>query len=305
VTSARPRLSAAGKLLLTALFLPPFCVCYLLLKLLVRRRGPLIEEGETFWGSRLEARLPDMIQMYVYLFGVWEPDITSFVRDRLGPGDTFIDVGANVGYHALLAARQVGPDGRVVAIEASPTICRWLQGNLARNGNADAVRTVNMAVSDAPGTVHIHRGPACNIGLTTTLESRGFAAEAKVAAAPLADLLEPKEIATARLVKIDVEGGEDRVLAGMGGFLEKCPEGVEILLELSPEWWPDPHQTAQQILAPLFEAGFHAYRIDNNLWPWRYLWPREIRRPRRVREPLVKRVKRIDLVLSRADREEL
>ena len=124
-------------------------------------------------------------------------------------------------------------------------------------------------------------------------------------AAPLADLLEPREIETARLVKIDVEGAEDRVLAGMRGFLEKCPSHVEILVELSPTWWHDSQQTPQRVLAPFFEAGFHAYRIDNNLWPWRYLWPNDIRRPQRIREPLLKRVKRIDLVLSRVDREEL
>ena len=61
----------------------------------------------------------------------------------------------------------------------------------------------------------------------------------------------------------------------------------------------------QEVLEPLLDAGFHAYRIDNNLWPWRYLWPNDVRRPRRVRQPLLKRVKRIDLVLSRVDQDEL
>jgi FkbM family methyltransferase len=275
--------------MLSLLFVPPFCLCYTLLKLQLRLRGPLTEESVTVWGARVVSRLPDLIQMYIYLFGVWEPDITAFIRARLAPGDSFIDVGANVGYHALLAAKLLGGAGRVAAIEASPAI----------------VRVVNMAASDVPGTVRIHHGPAFNIGLTTTLESRGFAPEAEVAAAPLADLLEPKEIETARIVKIDVEGAEDRVLVGMRGFLEKCPSGVEILVELSPAWWSDRRQTPQEVLEPLLDAGFHPYRIDNNLWPWRYLWPNDVRRPRRIRQPLTKRVKRIDLVLSRVDQEEL
>jgi FkbM family methyltransferase len=305
LSSGRSRLPAARKLLLTALFMPPFGVCLVLLKLLARVRGPLTEEGETCWGARIEARLPDMIPMYVYLFGVWEPDITSFIRARLGPGDTFIDVGANVGYHALLAARQVGGAGRVAAIEASPAIFRSLQVNLALNGDAGGVRAVNMAASDATGTVRIHPGPDNHLGQSTTLESRGFAPGAEVPAATLADLLKPHEIETARIVKIDVEGAEDRVLAGMRDFLQKCPSDVEILAELSPTWWDDPRQTPQQVLEPLLDVGFHAYRIDNNLWPWRYLWPNVVHRPRRIRQPLLKRVKRIDLVLSRVDREEL
>ncbi|MHC4651035.1 MAG: FkbM family methyltransferase [Planctomycetota bacterium] len=305
LSSGRLRLSTAEKLLLTALFLPPFGLCYALLKLHARVHGALAEESLTSWGSRIEARLPDLIQMYIYLFGVWEPDITTFIRARLGLGDTFIDVGANVGYDTLLAAKHVGETGRVAAIEASPTIFRALQDNLARNGVSDRVRPVNMAASDTPGRVHIHPGPVCNLGLSTTLASRGFAAEAEVPAAPLADLLEPQEIETARLVKIDVEGAEDRVLAGMQTFLEKCPSQVEILVELSPAWWSDHQRTPQQVLEPLLEAGFHAYRIDNNLWPWRYLWPNDVRPPRRVRQPLLKRVKRIDLVLSRLDQEQL
>ena len=120
-------------------------------------------------------------------------------------------------------------------------------------------------------------------------------------AAPLADLLQPGELEKARLVKIDVEGAEDLVLRGMKRFVEVCPPQVEILVELSPQWWSDRSQTPQEVLQAFFDAGFHAYRIDNNLWPWRYLWPNEVRRPRRVRRGLSRRVKRLDLVLSRVD----
>ncbi len=48
-----------------------------------------------------------------------------------------------------------------------------------------------------------------------------------------------------------------------------------------------------------------SYAIDNNLWPWRYLWANDVRPPTRVRQTLTRRVKRLDLVLSRADRETL
>ena len=82
-------------------------------------------------------------------------------------GDAFIDVGANVGYHALLAASQLAGAGRVAAIEASPTIYQCLQGNLALNGDTGGVRAVNMAASDVPGTVHIHRGPAARRRIST------------------------------------------------------------------------------------------------------------------------------------------
>ena len=47
---------------------------------------------------------PQIIQTYVYLFGTWEPDLAAFLRRRLRPGDTFIDVGANIGCLSALAA---------------------------------------------------------------------------------------------------------------------------------------------------------------------------------------------------------
>jgi len=310
VGSSRPHVPGAARLVLAVLFLPPFAVGYAILRLHARLRGPIVEPAVTTWGGRFESALPDLVQMYVYLFGVWEPDVTAFIRGRLAPGDTFVDVGAYVGYHAVLAARELGGGGRVVALEASPTIYRALQHNLSLNDGAEApsaapIRTVHAAVSDEAGTVRMHEGPVFNLGLSTTLDNRGLPPGEKVRAAPLADLLEPAEIESMRMIKIDVEGAEDRVLRTLPDLLARCPANVEILVELSPAWWADRHQTAQRVLEPLLAAGFHAYRIDNNLWPWRYLWAEDVRRPARVRGPLVKRVKRIDLVLSREDREEL
>src|SRR5438067_1242776 len=46
----------------------------------------------------------DMIQRYLYLFGVWEPAISALIREHLEPGQAVVDVGANVGYYSLLAA---------------------------------------------------------------------------------------------------------------------------------------------------------------------------------------------------------
>ncbi len=211
------------------------------------------------------------------------------------------DVGANVGYHTLLAADK---GAQVVAIEASPRIFATLQENVLVNG-AEGVRLVNKAVAERAGTCAIYAGPVQNIGLSTTVEQRGFAAEFEVEAAPLSDLLEPDEIDATQMVKIDVEGGEDAVLRGMDSFLEAAPHNVEILVELSPKWWSDRTQTPRDVLRPLTDAGFNVYAIDNNLWPWRYLWSDDVRPPTRVRRPLTRRVKRLDLVLSRADRETL
>ena len=305
LSTDRSRVSMVDRAWRGALSIPVFGALLVWMRARAWFIGPLEMPATTRLDVHFECRLPDFIQTYLYLFGVWEPDITSFIRRRLGPGDTFVDVGANIGYHSLVANGVVGPDGRVVAIEASPAIYERLEKTLVANGSPACVRTVNRAASDTHGELVMYRGPLRNVGLSTTLPSRGFAQEAKVASAPLADLLETVEIHTARLVKVDVEGGEVAVLRGMATFLEVCPRDVEILVELSPKWWTDKSLTPREVLQPVLEAGFQVYTIDNDLWPWRYLWSNDVRPPRRLRGHLGRRVKRLDLVLSRVDAETL
>lgn len=292
----RKRLGAVQRVLRGAMLVPVFGSM-----LILTRLRPTQVDAVTRFGSRLPCRLPDFIQTYLYLFGVWEPDITAFIERRLEGGRTFIDVGANIGYHTLLAASR---GARVVAVEASPRIFATLREN-ARVNDTQGVRLVNKAVADRAGTLLIYAGPVQNIGLSTTVKQRGFAVESEVEAAPLADLVDPDETRTTQMVKIDVEGGEDAVLRGMRGFLDAAPDDVEILVELSPTWWADRSLTPDDVLRPLTDAGFNVYAVDNNLWPWRYLWAHDVRPPTRVRGPLTRRVKRLDLVLSRADRETL
>jgi hypothetical protein len=149
----------------------------------------------------------------------------------------------------------------------------------------------------------VYAGPDTNVGLTTTVPRAGMPKVAEVPARRLCDLLTGDEIARARLIKIDVEGGEVAVLAGLLACVERLSPEAEIAVELSPLWWHDRSKTAGEVLRPWIERGFNVYTIRNNYWPWRYLWPKSVDRPVRARDPsrFTKRVKRLDVVLSRRD----
>jgi FkbM family methyltransferase len=309
LATRRTHISGAEKILRGAILVPIFGGTLVLLRLRAMLAGPLRVEAVTDDGNRFVCHLPDLIQMYLYLFGVWEPDLAAYIRSRLKAGDVFVDVGANVGFDSLLAARMVGASGGVVAIEASPAVFERLRETLRINGSPTNVRTINKAAAAGAGVLTIYAGPEHNVGLTTTVPRGTMPKACEVEAAPLRDLLQQEEIERVRLIKIDVEGGEDSVLAGMvvDGGIDRLPRDVEIALELSPLWWSDRTRTAADVLRPFIERGFHVYTIPNNYWPWRYLWPKDVQRPRRLRDAamLTRPMKRLDVILSRLDSNEL
>ena len=295
----RASVSRAEQIARTIAMVPPFGLLLIILRTRARLYGPIDVLVTASTGDRFRCRPPDFIQMYLWLFGMWEPDLTAFIAERLSDGDGFVDVGANIGYFSALAVRRVGPSGRVLAIEASPAVFALLGETIGLNGIGGSLRAVNKAAAGKPGAIAVYAGPDHNIGLTTTVQARGFEEQAFVEALPLDDLLTSDELRAARLIKIDVEGGEADVLAGMKRILATCRKDAEILIEVSPLWWADDTKRPIDILQPLFDAGFHAYEMDNNYWPWRYMWPRCVERPVRCTKDLTRRVKRLDLVMSR------
>jgi FkbM family methyltransferase len=254
-------------------------------------------------GTRLAGNTRDKVQAHIYYFGVWEPNLTRFLGERLAPGDVFVDVGANIGYCSLLAAPLVGESGKVVAIEASPTLFSALRDNLERNG-ARNVRAVNKAAADKAGKLKLYLGPPDNLGMTSVLEDSvaGSSFECEVDALPLAEILSTDEIATTRIIKVDVEGAEAVVARGMAPLLSKCREDLEVVIEVSPERLASQSQSVDEIVGLFADAGFHAYALANDTDPLAYLPPIRLERPVRIREATREQ---IDIVFSRKDQESL
>ena len=284
----------------------PFLAAVLPLWIRAALWGPLTLDGTTEDGVRFRCRLPDLISTYLYLFGTWEPDLAAFVRRRLRPGDTFVDVGANIGCVSALASRLVGPRGTVVAIEPSPAAIDALQETLTNNDLTN-VRLVAAAVSDHDHELPLFAGRSQNVGQTATVAHGRLREQGRVRAAPLGSLVTGEELATTRLIKIDVEGAEDRVLAGMLASVDAFAADTELVVELSPKWWSDPQLRPIDVLRPFLDRGFHVYLLPNDYAPWRYLWPRDVGAPQRLRDfaALERRVARLDIVLSRSDADAL
>ncbi|WP_107068140.1 FkbM family methyltransferase [Streptomyces sp. CT34] len=258
----------------------------------------------TRFGARMAVDTQDLIQRYLYLFGVWEPHLTHWLRRRLRPGDTFVDVGSNIGYFSLLASRLVGEQGKVVSVEAMPAFHSRLLQHAALNRSTN-IRAVNAAVSDAPGTLTFILASSDNMGAASIVPYEGPAeATFDVEAYPLPDVVDPAEIATARVIKIDVEGAEGAVVRGMRPMLDKLRPDAEITVEINPWRMERLGDSADELMATMREHGFHAYRLKNHYAVASY--PAAVRgavvAPVRWRGPVVEES---DLVFSRVDAEEL
>jgi FkbM family methyltransferase len=137
----------------------------------------------------------------------YSPRELAFLRDRLVPGVTLIDAGANVGAMSLPFAPL--PNVDIVAVEASPVALARLTFNIAANGFAN-MRVAPVALSDTNGTVRFF-SDARDLKLSG-IGGAGRGAEVDVPAKTFAALLDEQEIRQPYLLKIDIERHEDRVL---------------------------------------------------------------------------------------------
>lgn len=217
-------------------------------------------EREVPSGFRYAGNTQDLLGLMVYLFGVWEPNLTRLLQRRLAPGDTYIDVGANSGWFTAMGAHLVGPTGKVVGIEASPSLARRLQANLDLNG-FENTRVIVAAAMAGPGEVEIVPGPDEHTGLTRISTSH-TAAAVRVPGEALPALLTDEEIATARVVKIDVEGAEYAVVAGLADSLGRFSETCEFVIEVGPERASSP-EDVDSLIRTFEAAGYRAYYLPN------------------------------------------
>jgi FkbM family methyltransferase len=158
----------------------------------------------------------------------YEPRTSDFLVDSLKPGDVFVDIGASHGYFTLIAASRVGRAGRVYAFEPNPPVFRQLADHVRLNGFDDRVRLAAIALADANGeTTFFVSRCATNSGLSslnvTEQRVRAGVLSPQHSLQVTAETFDrwygrtrPGSIA---VVKIDVEGAEDRVFDGMTSTL--------------------------------------------------------------------------------------
>lgn len=220
--------------------------------------------GRTRFGARMQGNTCELLQQYVYYFGVWEPQLTAWLTHRLRPGDVFVDVGASVGYFTLLAARLVGPTGTVLAFEPSPRAHDLLTQNVRAN-RVSNVRVEQVAVGDRDGQVTVFAGDDTHWGLASVVPAAAVGArpEAVVTMRPLTALVPPQLLARSGVVKIDAEGAEAAIVHGLLQALPDCHPELEFVIEVGPARLAAQGHSAQELFASFTAAGYAGYLMPN------------------------------------------
>jgi len=192
---------------------------------------------------KLKVRPFDGIGRVICYFGEEADDIFVFMKGYLKTGMNVVDVGANIGSHAIFAAQLVSPNGKVLAFEADPDTLAVLQENLTSNGISNA-EAHQQCVSDHQGLSDF------NINADSAKNSM-VRLGTKVISIPTdrLDNLIPHGVPV-DLLKIDVEGADYLVLKGAVETLAGKPPPV-IVLETS--------ENRADIIALLSGYGYRFY----------------------------------------------
>lgn len=238
----------------------------------LRRYPRRFELAETDVGLFVDGNTSDLIERYLYVFGTWEPSLSAFLRSELRPGDVFLDIGANVGYFTLLAARAVSNAGRVFAVEALPATAEKLQRNINANGLANAAVLANIA-SDEEGEVEMYRAPATNVGKSGTTRVPDGVSVGRVPMIVASDAVPRALWPRVRAIKVDVEGHELRVIRGLQPLMDQMRPGASVVVEVAPDRLAEGGGSSDEIFELMSSHRFSAASLDNDYHPRFYASP--------------------------------
>jgi FkbM family methyltransferase len=215
-------------------------------------------------GSKMYLNLKDKgISTDLIAFGIREHLVTNAIKKLLKKGEIVVDIGANIGYYALLGAKLVGEEGKVFAIEPVVENIEILKKNILLN-NYSNIEVFKLAIGDKNQEGEIYLSEYSN--LASLIDRKKFETgekikKEKVKIVTLDKFLEDKPLPD--LVRMDVEGYEYEVIKGMENLL-KTKKSFKIFAEIHLDNSPESKERIFEILDILAHYGF---KLKIGVWP--------------------------------------
>ena len=204
----------------------------------MEEKGPRLASGKSLYsnlpnGCVVACDLNDHVERHIYFLGAYEPVESYLFTSLIEPGQTVIDIGANVGQYSLLASKKVGEKGRVYAFEPVPANFQRLSENIRRNAINNIVLN-RMAVWHENTTVNLGLHQAEDIQENHgSFAIGGTASSVTAPAIVLDDFVKANQLTRIDFIKMDIEGAEGFAIRGMQQTLANFKPAI--LMEVNRE----------------------------------------------------------------------
>ncbi len=205
---------------------------------------------------------PNVLRMY---YGAYGTGTVTAMKKLLKDGDTFIDVGANIGYLSAIAMGLVGKIGQVHSFEPVPKYFKKLK-NLATANKEHKIVVNECGLGEEEGIARIDVVSRVSIGMSTMVS--GFVRKQMIEETievPIYRLdwyIKEKNIGSISLIKINVEGFELSVLKGLSGYFETGYHPA-IICEIMPAVYPLLGYSLGQLSKYMEKYNYHSFSLDN------------------------------------------
>lgn len=200
-----------------------------------------------------------VVSAKLLLDGVWEEYETELFQKSIRLADIVVDIGANIGYHTVIAAGLVGKKGHVYAFEPDPHNFQLLTKSVTSN-NFQNVTLINKALADKKGKSKLFLSNEDNHGDLRIFDSKDKRRSIPIEQTTLDDYFGKKQ--KINVIKMDVQGAEGLILRGATSILEKNKK-----LTLFTEFWPKALElsgvSGTEYLNLLKQNKFQVYEIES------------------------------------------
>ena len=186
----------------------------------------------------------------------YEPEVWKHLMAQVQPGDIVADVGAFIGLYTIALAKRVGPSGKVVAFEPDPENFAALKAHVELNRVADRVELIQAAVGAQDGALPFEVGRGCESRISHVLAN---------GTQPARCVRLDSAFAGRRLnmLKIDVEGYEEKVLKGAINLLQNGRRSPRVIyIEVHPYAWSAVRTSSESLLSLLARCNYQTLQLD-------------------------------------------
>lgn len=206
----------------------------------------------------------ELVSKYIHEHHYWELHESTTILDTLKEGNTFVDIGANIGYYSVIAAEKVGKNGKVFSFEPDPKNFSLLKENAAINHYVN-IEVVNAGLSNKHHTSPLYMSVE-NRGdhrLFTDKEQKQISHVIELIPGDSIFLNSDNQQETIHCIKIDTQGYECHIIDGLRQTIQQNQSHLSIVMEFWPWGLRQNQSNAYELLSILDQFNFDIHILDH------------------------------------------